>query len=86
MKRDEGTIDIIFGIEHRMRKDEMEEQFSKEAKQGWRCAADAARITVENASSEGRQAHVGRSLCSYRQQSGNSHRHGRRTSHVDSRK
>ena len=26
-------------IEHRMRKEEMEEQFSKEAEQGWRLAA-----------------------------------------------
>ena len=30
----------------------MEEQFNKEAKQGWRLAIDAARITDENASSE----------------------------------
>ena len=44
------------GIEHRMRKEEMEEQFNKEAKQGWRFAADAAaRITDEDASSEDRR-------------------------------
>ena len=33
------------GIEHRLRKEEMEEQFNKEAMEGWRFAADAARIT-----------------------------------------
>ena len=32
----------------------MEEQFNKEAKEGWRCAADAARITDEKAGSEDR--------------------------------
>ena len=30
----------------------MEEQFNKEAKKGWRFAADAARITSERAGSE----------------------------------
>ena len=35
-----------------MRTEETEEQFNEEAKQGWRIAADAARITVENAGSE----------------------------------
>ena len=38
-----------FGMEHRLRKEEMDEQFNKEAKQGWRLAADAARITDGNA-------------------------------------
>ena len=33
----------------------MEEQFNKEAKQGWRLAADAARITDENSSIEDRK-------------------------------
>ena len=33
----------------------MEEQFNKEAKEGWRFAADAARITHERASSEDRK-------------------------------
>ena len=33
----------------------MEEEFSKEAKQGWRFAADATRITDETASSEDRK-------------------------------
>ena len=32
--------------------DEVEEQFNKEGKQGWICAADAARITDESAISE----------------------------------
>ena len=34
MRRYKGTSDIFFGIEHRLRKDEMEEQFNKEAKEG----------------------------------------------------
>ena len=38
-----------------MRKEEMEEQFNKEAKQGWRFAADAARMTDEIAGSEDRK-------------------------------
>ena len=33
----------------------MEEQFNKEAKEGWRSAADAARITDETAGSEDRK-------------------------------
>ena len=33
----------------------MEEQFNKEAKQGWRFAADAARMTDETAGSEDRK-------------------------------
>ena len=52
MERHEGTYDIFFGIEHRTRKDEMEEKLSKEGKQGWRFAVDATRITDENGSSE----------------------------------
>ena len=46
MRRYRGTFHIIFAVEHRMKKEEMEEQFNKEAMQGWRCAADAARIIV----------------------------------------
>ena len=38
-----------------MRKEEMEEQFNKEAKQGWIFAADGARITDEKASSDDRK-------------------------------
>ena len=52
MRRYRGRCDIFFGIEHRLRKEEMEEQFNKEAKEGWRFAADAARITDERAGSE----------------------------------
>ena len=33
----------------------MEEQFNKKAKEGWRFAADAARITDENAGTEDRK-------------------------------
>ena len=36
MKRYKSTCAIFFGVEHRMRKEGMEEQFNKEAKQGWR--------------------------------------------------
>ena len=42
MRRYKGTFDIFFGVEPRMRKKEMEEQFNQEAKQDWRFAADAA--------------------------------------------
>ena len=52
MRRYEGTCDIFLGIEHRLRKKEMEEQSNKEAKEGWRFAADAARITDGRAGSE----------------------------------
>ena len=55
MKRSQGTFDIFFGIEHRMVKQEMDSSFNKGAKQGRRCAADAARITDENASKEDRK-------------------------------
>ena len=36
-------------------KEGMEQQFNREAKEGWRFAADAARITGERASSEDRK-------------------------------
>ena len=52
MGKFKGKCDIFFGIEHRLRKEELEEQFNKEAKEGWRFAADAARITDERATSE----------------------------------
>ena len=44
IRKYKGTFDIFFRIEHRLRKEEMEEQFNKEAKEGWRFAADAERI------------------------------------------
>ena len=50
-----GTIDIFFGVVHRMKKAEIEEQFNKEAKKCWRFAADAARVTKENAGTEDRK-------------------------------
>ena len=42
MKRHKGTYDIFFGIEHRLKEEEVEKQFNIEAKEGWRFAADAA--------------------------------------------
>ena len=55
MRRYKGTFDIFFGIEHRSRMVEMEEQFNKEAKEGWRLAASAARITEETAEDDDRK-------------------------------
>ena len=55
MRRYRGKCDIFFAIEHRLRKEEMEEQFNREAKEGWKFAADAARITNERARSEDRK-------------------------------
>ena len=43
---------IFFGIEHRTRRKEMEEQFSRETKQAWKFAADVAVITNDNAGRE----------------------------------
>ena len=45
VRRYKGTFDIFLGIEQRLRKEEMEEQFNNEAKEGWRFAASAARNT-----------------------------------------
>ena len=58
VRRYRGTFDIFFGIEHRLRKEEMEEQFNKEAKEGLRFAASAARITEETAGNEDRKGGV----------------------------
>ena len=55
MRRYKGTFDIFFGIEHRLRKEEMEAQLNREAKEGWRIAASAARITEETAGDEDRK-------------------------------
>ena len=54
-KAKEEDCAIFFGIEHRLRKEEMEEQFNKEVKERWRFAADAARKTDETAGSEDRK-------------------------------
>ena len=43
MRRYKGTFDVFFGTAHRLRKEEMEDHFNREAKEGWRFAADAAR-------------------------------------------
>ena len=63
MRRDKGKCDIFFGIEHRLRKEEMEEQFNKEAQQGWRFAANAARTTGETTDSEDRKHTSGGDFC-----------------------
>ena len=55
MRRYAGTFGVFFGIEHRMRKEEMEEQFNKVAKRGWRSAAVLTRITDKNESTEDRK-------------------------------
>ena len=53
--RYKGKCDIFFGMEHRLRTEEMEEQFNKEAKEGWMFAANAARIAEETTGSEDRK-------------------------------
>ena len=70
--------------ENRMRKEEMEEQFNKEAKQGWRSAADAARITDETTGSKDRK-HTSGGL-SVAVDSRSIHWQRRRGVYVDSRK
>ena len=45
-------FDIFFGTDQRMRKEEMEDLFNKETKQGWRFAADASIITDDTAGRE----------------------------------
>ena len=69
MRRYKGRCDIFFGIEHRLRKEEMEEQKNKEAKEGWRLAADAA---DENAGTDDRKHTSGGVFCGGRQQPGSS--------------
>ena len=59
MRRYNGKCDVFFGIEHRLREEEMEEQFNKEAKEGWRFAASAARIIEETTGSEDRKHRSG---------------------------
>ena len=71
MRRYQGKCDVFFGIEHRLRKEETEEQFNKEAKKGWRFAADAPRITDETAGSEDRKHTSGGVFCGNRQQARN---------------
>ena len=45
MRTNKGTFDIFFGIEHRLRKDEIEEQFYKETMEGWWFAAEDQKHT-----------------------------------------
>ena len=63
MRRYKEKCDILFGNEHRLRKEEMEEQFNREAKEGWRFAASAARITDEMAGDEDRKHTSGGVFC-----------------------
>ena len=62
MRRYIGICDIFFGAEHRLRKEEMEEQLNGEAKEGGRIAADAARITDETAGIEDRKHYLKHSI------------------------
>ena len=55
MRRYKGKYDIFFGTERRLRKEEMQEQFSKKGKEGWTFGADAATITDETAGCEDRR-------------------------------
>ena len=43
MRRYKGTFDVFFGIEHRLRKEDMEEQFNREAKEVRRFATSAGK-------------------------------------------
>ena len=47
MRRYKDTFGVFFGIEHRLR--------NREAKEGWRFAASAARFTEEMAGDEDRK-------------------------------
>ena len=55
MRRYTGTFDVFFGTAHRLRKEEVQEQFNREAKEGWRFATSAARITEEMAGDDDRK-------------------------------
>ena len=55
MRRYGGTFGVFFGIEQRLRKEVVEEQFNKEEKEGWIFAASAAKITEETAGDEDRK-------------------------------
>ena len=63
MRRHKGAFDIFSGIEHRLRMEEIEEQCNREAKEEWRFAADAARITDGKANSEDRKHTSGGEVC-----------------------
>ena len=59
-------------VEWKLRKMQVEDHFNKEAKERWRFAADAARITDERASNKDRKHKSGR-VCCNRKQSGSSY-------------
>ena len=84
--RNRGTFDVFFGIDHRMRKEEKEEQFNKESKQGWRLAAGHSKDHRRTCKQWGSQTYVKRSSCCGQQQSWISYKRRRRSSHVDSGK
>ena len=48
MRRHKGTFDILFGVEHRMKKEEMEEQFNDEDKKGLRLQLTQQESQMEN--------------------------------------
>ena len=43
MDRYRGTCDIFFGIEHRLKEEEMAEKLNKQTKTGWSIPPDATR-------------------------------------------
>ena len=84
IRRYRATFDIFFGD-----RAQVEEGGNGGAVQqrgeGWRFAADAARITDERAGSEDQKAYIGRSFCCSRQESGSSYWRERRSSYVKGR-
>ena len=55
MRRCKDRRHLLLGMEDRLRQEEMEQQSNKEANQGWRLAADAARLTDLNIGCEDRK-------------------------------
>ena len=53
MRRYKGAFDIFFGIELGLRKEEMEEQFNKEPKEGWRFKAYTSNLGAVVGEKEG---------------------------------
>ena len=86
MRRYKGKCDIFFGTEHRLRKEAMEEQFNKEARERCRFAANAARNTDEKAGIEDQMHTSRRCFCGGRQQPGRSGWIEGRISYINPRK
>ena len=63
MKRHKGTFDIFFRIEHRMKKQEMEEQFNRPSRM--EVCSRGSKDHRRECRQRGSQAHVGRSLCGH---------------------